>query len=582
MSTDSRETYLEEAVGRKSDPRRWIALIVLLLAAVLDLVDVTVVNVAIPTIQRDLGASYEAIQWVLASYTLAFALGLITGGRLGDIFGRKRVFLVGVVGFALGSALCGLAPSPEMLVASRVLQGAMAAVMIPQVLSIIQASFPPGERGAAFGAYGAVAGLASAGGPLIAGVLIQGELLGLGWRPIFLVNVPVGLLALVAAALVVRESRSEHPLRLDLTGVVIMTVGLLLLVYPLVEGRNLGWPAWTLASMGASVPVLILFAFWERRKARKDGSPLVPPALFRERAFVAGLLVNLIFFLGVGSFFFVLALHLQIGLGFTPLHAGLSILPFSLGGVVASGISVQLAPKAGRWVLAAGALLMAGGMAGLILAFSLFGTGTGSWEVLPALLVAGFGMGLILPPLADVILAGVPTDDAGAASGVLSSTNQLGSAIGVAIIGVVFFGLLASQAPASADAVAPKIRADLQQAGAPAPARDRVVEEFEVCFRNDAARKDLSFAPPSCLQTEDRGAAAPFLPGAAARMEEVMGQAAIEARERDFTASIERTLYWEVGAFVAVFLLTFFLPEKPRPQTPERPTTKAKRKGARR
>ena len=581
MSTDSRETYLEEAVGRKSDPRRWIALIVLLLAAVLDLVDVTVVNVAIPTIQRDLGASYEAIQWVLASYTLAFALGLITGGRLGDIYGRKRVFLVGVAGFALGSALCGLAPSPEMLVASRVLQGAMAAVMIPQVLSIIQASFPPGERGAAFGAYGAVAGLASAGGPLIAGVLIQGDLLGLGWRPIFLVNVPVGLLALVATALVVRESRSEHPLRLDLTGVVIMTVGLLLLVYPLVEGRNLGWPAWTLASMGASVPVLILFAFWERRKARKDGSPLVPPALFRERAFVAGLLVNLIFFLGVGSFFFVLALHLQIGLGFTPLHAGLSILPFSLGGVVASGISVQLAPKAGRWVLAAGALLMAGGMAGLILAFSLFGTRTGTWEVLPALLVAGFGMGLILPPLADVILAGVPTDDAGAASGVLSSTNQLGSAIGVAIIGVVFFGLLASQAPASADAVAPKLRADLRHASVPVSAQGRIVREFETCFEDRAAEKDPSFAPPSCLQTEDRGAAAPFLPGAAARMEEVMGQAASEARERDFTASIEHTLYWEVGAFLAVFSLVFLLPEKPRPQTPEQPPTTRRDEGGR-
>ncbi|MDQ3284845.1 MAG: MFS transporter, partial [Actinomycetota bacterium] len=162
MNTDSRETCLAGAVGRKSAPRRWMALIVLLLAAVLDLVDVTIVNVAVPTMQRDLGASYEAIQWVLAGYTLAFALGLITGGRLGDILGRKRVFLAGVAGFALGSALCGLAPSPGMLVASRVLQGAMAAVMIPQVVSIIQASFPPGERGAAFGAYGAVAGLSSA------------------------------------------------------------------------------------------------------------------------------------------------------------------------------------------------------------------------------------------------------------------------------------------------------------------------------------------------------------------------------------------------------------------------------------
>jgi EmrB/QacA subfamily drug resistance transporter len=581
MNTDSRETCLAGAVGRKSAPRRWMALIVLLLAAVLDLVDVTIVNVAVPTIQRDLGASYEAIQWVLAGYTLAFALGLITGGRLGDILGRKRVFLAGVAGFALGSALCGLSPSPGMLVASRVLQGAMAAVMIPQVVSIIQANFPLGERGAAFGAYGAVAGLASAAGPLIGGLLIRADLFDLGWRPIFLVNVPVALLALVAAALVVRESKSEHPLRLDLGGVAIVTVGLLLLVYPLVVGRDLGWPAWTFASMAASAPVLAAFALWERHKAVKDGSPLVPPGLFGERAFVAGLLVNLIFFLGVGSFFLVLALHLQVGLGFTPLQAGLTILPFSLGGVVASGISVQLAPKVGRWVLAAGALLMAAGVVGLILAFSLYGTGTGTWEMLPALLVAGFGMGLILPPLADVILAGVPSDDAGAASGVLSSTNQLGNAVGVAIVGVIFFGLLASQASPSA-AVAPQIRADLERAGAPASAQGRIVREFENCFRDRAAEKDPSAVPPSCQRAEKSGAQGSISPGTERRVERAMVSAADSARERDFTASIERTLRWEVGAFVAVFLLTFFLPEKPRPETPERPPNRSKKEGPRR
>jgi EmrB/QacA subfamily drug resistance transporter len=582
MSTGFREAYSAEAIGQKSDPRRWMALIVLLLAAVLDLVDVTIANVAIPTIQRDLGASYEAIQWVLAGYTLAFALGLITGGRLGDIYGRKRLFLIGVGGFALGSALCGLAPSPELLVAARVLQGAMAAVMIPQVLSIIQASFPPDEWGAAFGAYGAVAGLASAAGPLMGGLLIRGDLFGLGWRPIFLVNVPVALVALVAAALVVRESRSEHPLRLDLAGVAIVTVGLLLLVYPLVKGRDLGWPAWTLASMIASVPVLILFAFWERRKVGKDGSPLVPLGLFGGRAFVAGLLVNLIFFLGVGSFFLVLALHLQVGLGFTPLHAGLTILPFSLGGVVASGISVQLAPKLGRRVLAAGALLMAAGVAGLILAFSTFGTQAGSWEMLPALLVAGFGMGLILPPLVDVILAGVSSDDAGAASGVLSSTNQLGNAVGVAIIGVIFFGLLATQASSSADAVAPQIRADLGRAGVPVSAREQIVREFETCFRERAAEKDPSVVPPSCRQTEEQESVARSSPRTIERVEDAMRSAAVEARERDFTASIERTLRWEVGAFLAVFLLTFLLPEKPRPQMPGQPTEKARQKGGQR
>jgi hypothetical protein len=273
---------------------------------------------------------------------------------------------------------------------------------------------------------------------------------------------------------------------------------------------------------------------------------------------------------------------LQIGLGFTPLHAGLTILPFSLGGVAASGISVQLAPKVGRRVLAAGALLMAMGMAGLIITFSLFGTGTGTWEMLPALLVAGFGMGLILPPLADVILAGVPVGDAGAASGVLSSTNQLGNAVGVAIIGVVFFGLLASQASASADAVVPKVRADLQQAGVPVAAQDQVVEEFEVCFRDRATEKDPSVVPPSCRQLEEQKSAAWFSPRTIRHVEDAAGSAIIEARERAFTASIERTLYLEVGAFLAVFLLTFFLPEKARPETPGQPPAKARKKGGQR
>jgi hypothetical protein len=264
------------------------------------------------------------------------------------------------------------------------------------------------------------------------------------------------------------------------------------------------------------------------------------------------------------------------------LHAGLTILPFSLGGVVASGVSVQLAPRTGRWVLAAGALLMAAGVAGLIVSFSIFGIKTGTWEMLPTLLVAGFGMGLILPPLADVILAGVPSDDAGAASGVLSSTNQLGNSVGVAIVGVIFFGLLASQASPSAAAVAPQIRADLERAGAPASAQGRIVREFENCFRDRAAEKDPSAVPPSCQRAEKSGAQGSISPGTERRVERAMVSAADSARERDFTASIERTLRWEVGAFVAVFLLTFFLPEKPRPETPERPPNRSKKEGPRR
>jgi len=297
MSTPSATTQDPRAAAEDGDPRRWVALAVVLVAGFMQLVDISIVNVAIPSIQRDLDATYSQIQWVLAGYQLAFAVTLITGGRLGDIFGRKRLFMLGMAGFTLASALCGLAQSPGMLVGSRFLQGVMGAVMFPQILSVIQVTFPPRERGTAFGIFGATIGLATITGPLVGGLLIEGDLLGLGWRPIFLVNVPIGIGALVAAALYLRESRAPRALRLDPAGVGLATAGLLLLVYPLVQGRDLGWPAWTFASMAASVLVLAAFAAWERRKKAADGSPLVDLDLFRQRAFVAGVLVAAIFFM---------------------------------------------------------------------------------------------------------------------------------------------------------------------------------------------------------------------------------------------------------------------------------------------
>src|SRR6185437_14608461 len=324
------------------DPRRWLTLGILLLAAFMNLLDISIVNIAIPSIQANLHASYADVQWALAGYTLAYAVVLITGGRLGDTYGRKRLFLIGVTGFTIMSALCGAAQSPGMLIACRVLQGAMGAIMIPQVLAVIQVIFPPSERIKALAGFGVTAGLGTVSGPLLGGLLTQHNLLGLHWRPIFLINVPIGIIAVAVSAVLVRESRSPSPPKLDPVGVGLITVALLMLLYPLVQGRQLGWPAWTFVSMAASAPVFALFVWYERIKDRRDGSPLVPPRLFRERGFSAGMAIAVTFFMGIASFGLVLTLFLQLGLGFSPLHAGLTFLPFSVGVLISSGAAARL------------------------------------------------------------------------------------------------------------------------------------------------------------------------------------------------------------------------------------------------
>jgi len=416
--------------------RRRLALLVILLALFMDLLDNTIVNVALPAIRRELGATPSALQWAAAGYALAFALALITGGRLGDIFGRKRVFLIGVGGFTLASALCGAAQSPGQLVAARVVQGIGAALMVPQVLSIIQVLFPPGERARAMAAFGALAGLATVGGPILGAVLTDGDVAGLGWRSIFLVNVPVGLLALVAAALVVPESKAEHANRLDLPGVGLVTLGLLLLVYPLVQGRELGWPLWTYASMAASLVVLAGFVAYQRRRL---DSPLVVLALFRHRSFSGGLLVSLLFFGGVLGYFLIFTVYLQVGLGFSVLRAGLAGIPWGAAVPLFAGVSLGVfAPRLGRSVLQAGLVLVT---ASMIWQMVLAGPGVTVLSLAPALVVGGAGMGLIVALLFDYTLADVPVRDAGSASGVSATVQQVGAAIGIAVIGAVFFAL---------------------------------------------------------------------------------------------------------------------------------------------
>ncbi|MGW0936849.1 MFS transporter [Streptomyces sp. NPDC002666] len=442
-----------------SDRRRWFALAIVMTAAFMDLVDVTIVNIAIPSIKADTGASFSSIQWITAGYALAFAAGLITGGRLGDIYGRKRLFLIGIGGFTVASALCGFAANPEMLVASRILQGGTAALMVPQVLSIVHATFPAHERGKVFGLFGAIVGLGAVSGPLLGALLTEWNIAGLEWRPIFLINLPVGIAGLILGRKFITESKAPQALRLDLVGVVLVTLGMLMLIYPLTRGEELGWPLWGYLSMAGSIVVFAGLVLFERVKARRDGSPLVELSLFRVKSFAAGIAVQLTFGIGLGIFFLVWTLYMQEGLGWSALRAGTTGIPFSIAVSFAAGISVQkLVPRFGRKVLQAGALLMIAGLLLYIWESGRYGMAITSWQMALPLVVMGVGMGLIVAPLADAVLSEVPKEHAGSASGLFNTVQQMGNALGLALVSVVFFGAMGDRltppeiGPAFADA----------------------------------------------------------------------------------------------------------------------------------
>ena len=425
--------------------KRWLALSVILLAGFMNLIDVTIVNVALPSMKENLHATSSGIEWVVATYILVFALGLLPFGRLGDLLGHRRMFIIGVCGFTIASASCGFAPSMEALIAARAFQGAFAAAMMPQGLAIAQTIFPPQERGSVFALFGTVAGLASVAGPLVGGVLVDANIYGLDWRPIFLVNLPVGLIAIAGALAVVPVSRRDARVSIDIAGVAIAAVSVFLVVFPLIEGRSYGWPAWAFGMMAAGIVGFIGFAMVERAHARRQRPQLLPTALFGSRNFVAGTAMTLVFFSGVSGFFMVFAIFLQTGFEFTPLQSGLTTFPFSLGVFVASFVSAKFG---NRWPLhriRGGAALIAVCMALLLLFVSGMEDHIRPLVLLGPLFISGLGLGLVIAPLFNAILSAVPTADAGAGSGALRTFQQVGSAIGVAAIGEVFFQTLAHQ-----------------------------------------------------------------------------------------------------------------------------------------
>ncbi|MFC0003932.1 MFS transporter [Micromonospora siamensis] len=420
----------------------WGTLWVVLTGIFMITLDFFIVNVAIPSTQADLGASAAQIEFVVAGYGLAYAAGLITGGRLGDLYGRRRMFSIGLALFTLASAACGLAPDAGSLVAARILQGVAAAAMAPQVLAILGVVYTGRYRAAAFNAYGLTMGIAGIFGQLIGGALIQSDLAGLGWRMCFLINLPVGLVALLLVPRVVPESRAPGRERPDLVGALLITLGLVATVLPLVEGREHGWPMWTWLTLAAAGPLLAAFAAYQHRLAARGGAPLMNLALFRQRAFGAGIVTTLVYYSGMASFFLVFALYLQQGRGLSALEAGLMLVPQGLGFMAASFFAGRLAARLGRQVLAVGGVALALGVLGLDVTVEAIGVGGSPVLLVPALVVGGVGMGLIMAPLASIVLAGVVPRHVGAASGVLSTALQVGNSLGVALIGVVFYGAL--------------------------------------------------------------------------------------------------------------------------------------------
>ncbi|MCB1454752.1 MAG: MFS transporter [Nitratireductor sp.] len=422
---------------------RWRALAVLLIASFMNMIDVTIVNVALPSLQRNLGATSSGIEWVVAAYIMAFALGLLPFGRLGDTFGHRRIFLWGVAAFTIASTFCGMATSIEVLIAARVLQGVAGAMMTPQTLAIAQVIFPPRERGSAFALFGLSAGLAAVTGPIAGGLLVDANLFGMEWRPIFLVNIPVGILAIFAGLRYLPPLPGERALGIDLGGIFLAGITMVLAVFPLVEGREAGWPAWCFWMLAASIPAAIAFVFWQRRQNSHDRPQLFPVVLLSNGQFMLGTLVSTAFFSAVPSFFFVLAMFLQIGFGLSPIESGLTTVPFSVGVLVSSLVSGRFAGRYSRERMIAGAVMLVCAMLALRWLITTIGDSIDHWLFLPPLLLGGLGLGTTISPLFQTVLSTVPGRDAGSASGGLQAFQQVGGAIGVATVGQMFFARLA-------------------------------------------------------------------------------------------------------------------------------------------
>ncbi|MET7451865.1 DHA2 family efflux MFS transporter permease subunit [Streptomyces sp. NPDC005574] len=415
----------------------WLVLAVVVLADLMDLIDSSIANLAGPSIHADLGGGQVTVQWVLSAYTAAFALGLVASGRLGDLLGRRRLFLLGMTGFTLASLACGLAPDAVFLIVARTLQGLCGSVMIPQGLALVKVVFPPQHLRKALTPVGPLMGLTMVAGPILAGWLLHLNLFGSEWRSIFLINVPFGVVATALGLRVLPRHGGEDPAaRLDLTGIGLLTAASALLVIPLIQGRDLGWPVWTYVMMAASVVLFALFVVSQRHSEH----PVITPSLFRKRSFVVGLVIVAGFYASLSAFVLVVNLLLQQGMHWSPLHTGLALIPWALGTAVAVLLAgAVLAEKLGRATLHLGLSVAVAGLLALWWSIAHWGDDLTIGKLAPALLLTGFGSGLVFVPLVDFIIGDATPEEVGTGAGLLNAVQQFAGAIGVAALGTVFF-----------------------------------------------------------------------------------------------------------------------------------------------
>jgi EmrB/QacA subfamily drug resistance transporter len=422
---------------------RWIGLFAVLAAMIMNILDGTVVNVAAPSIQQDLGASNAQIQWTAAIYTLALAVGVLTGGRLGDLFGRRSMLLIGTAGFVGASLLCSAAWSPEALIGARVAQGLFGAVMIPQSFGLIRDLFPPQEIAKAFGALGPVIGFSTILGPVVAGTLVDADLFGTSWRMVFAINLPLGAFAFLAGyCYLPRKAGTATDRRIDLVGAPLAGGGMLLLLFPLVQGRDLGWPSWIVGMIVASLVVFAGFVAQQRNRTRRGLPPLVELSVLARRSYTSGVLFVIVFFGGIVGFSLSMGLFLQLGLAQSPLRASLTMAAWAVGAFVGSAFAAMTMVKLGRRILHLGLTVMTAGLVYTYLVTQAEGIHVGAGDLALPLLTYGIGMGMIFVPLFDIIMGEVEDHEVGSASGLLESLQQLGASLGVAALGTVFFSAL--------------------------------------------------------------------------------------------------------------------------------------------